>query len=104
MWFREDGTPLAGKSDGVATGLVVFVLQQAGVPHRSAQLERGLSWLRNNQTAEGFWSVSSVNKRKHMSSNTARFMSDAGTAFAVLALTDGQRGRAATALKNPTAN
>ena len=104
MWFREDGTPLAGKSDGVATGLVVFVLQQAGVPHSSAQLQRGLSWLRDNQTTEGFWSVSSVNKRKHMSSNTGRFMSDAGTAFAVLALTDSQRAQAAAVLKNPTSN
>ena len=91
MWFREDGTPLEGKSDGVATGLITFVLQEAGVPRNDAQLQRGLSWLMSNQTAQGFWPASSVNKRKHLSSNTGRFMSDAGTAFAVLALTEKQR-------------
>src|SRR5579864_603831 len=90
MWFREDGTPLGGKSDGVATGLLVFVLQEAGVPRNNAQLQRGLSWLMSNQTSEGSWPATSVNKQRHMSSSTGRFMNDAGTAFAVLALTDRQ--------------
>jgi squalene-hopene/tetraprenyl-beta-curcumene cyclase len=87
MWFREDGTPLSGKSDGVATGLVTFVLEEAGIPHDNAQLQRGLRWLMSNQTAQGFWPALSINKRRDPSSNTGRFMSDAGTAFAVLALT-----------------
>ena len=91
MWLREDGTPLEGKSDGVATGLITLVLQEVGVPRDNAQLKNGLSWLLRNQDTEGFWPASSVNKRKSLSSNTGRFMSDAATAFAVLALTENQR-------------
>lgn len=92
MWLREDGTPMEGKSDGVATSLMTLALQEAGIPRDNAQLKRGLSWLRRNQNAaEGFWPASSVNKRRHKSSDTGRFMSDAATAFAVLALTENQR-------------
>jgi hypothetical protein len=83
---------MEGKSDGVATGLITLALQEAGVPGDNAQLKRGLSWLMSNQNVpEGFWPASSVNKRRHVSSDTGRFMSDAATAFAVLALTENQR-------------
>jgi squalene-hopene/tetraprenyl-beta-curcumene cyclase len=92
MWLREDGTPMEGKSDGVATGLITLALQEVGVPRDNAQLKHGLSWLMSNQNAaEGFWPASSVNKRRHMSSDTGRFMSDAASAYAVLALTESQR-------------
>jgi squalene-hopene/tetraprenyl-beta-curcumene cyclase len=94
MWLLGDGTPLARQSDGVATGLVTFVLEEAGVPRENIQLRRGLSWLMSNQnTAEGFWPASSINKRKSLTSDTGRFMSDAATAYAVLALT-AQKGSA----------
>lgn len=92
MWLREDGTPLEGKSDGVATSLTILALQEAGVPRENAQLRRGLSWLMSNQNAaEGFWPASSVNKKRHQSAGTGLFMTDAATAFAVLALTEDQR-------------
>jgi squalene-hopene/tetraprenyl-beta-curcumene cyclase len=92
MWLREDGTPMEGKSDGVATSLMTLALQEAGISRDNAHLKRGLSWLmRNQNAAEGFWPASSVNKRRHKSSDTGRFMSDAATAFAVLALTENQR-------------
>jgi hypothetical protein len=98
MWLREDGTPMDGNSDGVATGLITFVLQETGVPRDNAQLKRGISWLMSHQNAaEGSWPASSVNKRRHVSSDTGRFMSDAATAFAVLALTENQRTTSAVA-------
>ncbi|MGC2450127.1 MAG: hypothetical protein WA477_20925 [Candidatus Sulfotelmatobacter sp.] len=91
MWLREDGTPLSGASDSVATGLIVYVLQEAGLPLDTPQLQKGMYWLRSNQMADGNWPASSVNKRKHRSQNTRLFMNDAGTAFAVLALTEPQK-------------
>lgn len=91
MWLREEGTPLSGTSDSVATGLVVYVLQEAGVLNDNPQLQKGLAWLQTNQTAEGDWPADSINKKKHMSTSTRLFMNDAGTAFAVLALTEPQR-------------
>jgi squalene-hopene/tetraprenyl-beta-curcumene cyclase len=92
MWIREDGTPMEGKSDGLATSLITLALEEAGEPRDNPQLKHGLSWLTSNQNAaEGFWPASSVNKRRHISSDTGRFMSDAATAFAVLALTENQR-------------
>ena len=92
MWLREDGTPIEGKSDGVATSLMILALQEAGVPRDNAQVRHGVSWLMGNQNAtDGSWPASSVNKQRHKSSDTGRFMSDAATAFAVIALTDDQR-------------
>jgi squalene-hopene/tetraprenyl-beta-curcumene cyclase len=89
-WKRSDGTPQEAKSDGYATGFICFALQQAGIPQDDAQLNRGLSWLANNQDKTGgFWLSYSLNKNEahHLSPDTARFMNDAATAYAVLALT-----------------
>jgi len=86
-WKRQDGTPQEMKSDGYATGLVVFVLRQIGLSGENAQLKRGREWLiRNQNKAEGFWLAYSLNKRRDPSSNVGRFMSDAATAYSVLAL------------------
>ncbi len=86
-WKRHDGTPLETKSDGLATGVVTFVLQQAGLKRSQVQLKRGLTWLAANQDkTEGRWLAYSVNKQEDLASYTGHFMSDAATAFAVLAL------------------
>jgi len=95
MWLREHGTPISGKSDAAATGLITFVLQQAGVPKNDTQLQRGLTWLTVNQSAEGSWPASSLNKKRDPSSGIGRFMDDAATAFAVLSLSESQHKESA---------
>jgi squalene-hopene/tetraprenyl-beta-curcumene cyclase len=86
-WKRRDNTPLETKSDGYATGVVAFALKQAGVPPDQPNLKRALIWLRENQdTKEGRWLAYSPNKQRDLSSDIGRFMSDAATAYAVLAL------------------
>jgi squalene-hopene/tetraprenyl-beta-curcumene cyclase len=86
-WKRRDHTPLESKSDGYATGLVTFVLQDMGMPRDQPQLKRGLTWLVANQSlSEGRWLSYSLNKQRDLSSDVGRFMSDVATAYAVLSL------------------
>jgi squalene-hopene/tetraprenyl-beta-curcumene cyclase len=86
-WKRRDSTALPSVSDGYGTGLVSLVLEQAGVPKTSAELERGLTWLARNQDKEaGLWPATSLNKQRDPASDAGKFMSDAATAYAVMAL------------------
>jgi squalene-hopene/tetraprenyl-beta-curcumene cyclase len=87
-WKRRDGAPLETKSDGYGTGLASFVLLRAGVPRTQAEMKKGLAWLSQNQEAEGLWRAYSLNKKRDPASDAGRFMSDAATAYSVLALTD----------------
>ena len=90
-WKRHDGTPQEALSDGYATGLIAFALEQAGIPRENTQLKQGLVWLANHQNkTDGFWLAYSLNNNEehHISPDTARFMKDAATAYAVLALSE----------------
>ena len=88
VWKRVDSTPLDTASDGYATGLMTLVLQQAGASRTEGLVSRGLSWLAQHQdVASGGWFAASLNKQREPSSDAGRFMSDAATAYAVLALT-----------------
>src|SRR5215472_8249046 len=91
---RSDGTTQEMKSDGYATGLITSALPEAGVSHENGQLKRGIAWLTANQDkTEGSWLAYSLNKNKghHLSPETALFMNDAATAYAVLALSYANR-------------
>jgi squalene-hopene/tetraprenyl-beta-curcumene cyclase len=80
---------LQTRSDGYATGLVALVLQEvdADLVRDQSQPELSLAWLKRNQDqAEGRWFAYSLNKRRNPDSDVGRFMSDAATAYAVLAL------------------
>ena len=84
---RGDGTSLDTESDGYATGMVVFALQNAGVADETA-LEKGLAWLRRHQDPDGSWPAASLNRDRDPAEGRGRFMRDAATAYAVLALTN----------------
>ena len=99
--FQSPGTrdlSLAAKSDGYATGLIVYTLRQAGLSVEHPVVRKGLGWLRANQlpVRDGdrewpAWRAYSLNyDREHGGSRgepwRRLFMSDAATAFASLAL------------------
>ena len=93
-WKRHDGTPQEGKSDGYATGLITFALEQVGISPENVQHKQAIAWLEANQNkTEGCWPGYSLNKNEehHLSPDTRRFMNDAATAYAVLALTEADR-------------
>lgn len=93
-WPREDGSAQDLSSDGYATGLVAFVLQRAAASRSDPGLNRALQWLIEHQDpAGGGWSTASLNKDRDPKSDRGRFMSDAATAFAVLALAEADRVR-----------
>jgi squalene-hopene/tetraprenyl-beta-curcumene cyclase len=90
-WKRRDDTPLDTRSDGYGTGLVAYVLQEAGVARTQPALKNALSWLTHNQDkAAGLWLAYSLNKQRDPASDVGRFMIDAATAYSVLALSDGK--------------
>lgn len=67
-------------SDGYGTGFVVYVLRRAGVPSDDAALRRGVAWLKANQRASGRWFTRSLNRDTH------HYLTEVGSAFAVMAL------------------
>jgi hypothetical protein len=92
-WKRVDDTPLDTRPDGYATGLLVLVLEEtaAANPRLKARTQKpvaqGVAWLLANQDkTTGAWPAWSLNKNRDPKSNTGKFMSDAATSYAVLAL------------------
>jgi hypothetical protein len=98
---RPPGTPDAGllaRSDGYATGVVVYTLRRTGIGPDDPAVKRGLRWLESHQEpvvvgehAYAAWRSHSLNyDREHGGERGEAwrrlFMSDAATAFAVLAL------------------
>lgn len=67
-------------SDGYATGLVLYVVRQAGLPATDARMQRGVAWLKSHQRASGRWFTPS------QAWHTKHLISNAGTGYSVLAL------------------
>ena len=87
-WKRTDGSAVETASDGYATGLIVFAVRQAGVTRDEPRLAKAIAWLEQHQdVSSGMWRAQSLNKQRDPASDAAKFMSDAATAFAALALT-----------------
>jgi len=89
-WQRTDGSVLPDDSDGFATALAVLALQRTGDPAATAAVERGRAWLIDHQDPEtGAIPAQSINRERDPATEPAWFMSDAATALASLALTEG---------------
>ncbi len=82
QWKRRNGQPNDPKSpsDGYATGLIVIVLREAGVPAMDPAIQRGIAWLKTHQRASGRWFTRSLNDDED------HYIADAGTCLAVMAL------------------
>jgi squalene-hopene/tetraprenyl-beta-curcumene cyclase len=86
-WTRRDSTALPADSDGYATGLILLALQRAGIPATDSRVRAGIEWLSSHQDpSTGMWRASSLNKQRDPASDAGKFMSDAATAYAVMAL------------------
>jgi len=86
-WQRSDNTPQEKASDGYATGVITLALKHANLGGRQDAFVRGRSWLEQHQNAEdGSWRAYSLNKKRDLSTDVGRFMTDAATGYAVLAL------------------
>jgi squalene-hopene/tetraprenyl-beta-curcumene cyclase len=87
---HEQAVPQQG-TNAYATALAAFVLGRA--EGSSPKLTKALSWLRSHQDREGgYWSAQSMNHVYPEGSMESKFMTDAATAYAVLALVD-ERGK-----------
>lgn len=92
QWKRRDNTPVDARSDGYATGLTVFALKESGISPRRPEMKRAVQWLIVNQDAtQGLWPAYSLNKQRDPATDAARFMNDAATSYAVMALEDVRR-------------
>jgi hypothetical protein len=85
----RDRVPTDKASDGCATGLVVYALIRAGVPRNDPAVKQGLAWLSDpaHRGPDGQWRAVSLNKVRTVASFAGKFMNDAATGYAVLALT-----------------
>jgi squalene-hopene/tetraprenyl-beta-curcumene cyclase len=94
-WTNEAMGPFAthaaapdGKgSNAYMTAFATYVMRQAADDPGNPKLKRAMDWLRNHQDPmSGAWQAVSMNKEFPAGSQQAKFMSDAATGFAVLAL------------------
>jgi len=81
-WKRLNGqaNDKNAPSDGYATGLIIYVLRQSGIPTENKAIQNGVNWLRANQRTSGRWFTRSLNNDR------AHYITNAGTAYAVMAL------------------
>ncbi len=85
-WKRKDATAEETQSDGYATGLALLAMESAGVAN-DPRSEKAVAWLSLNQDrADGSWHAYSLNKKRDQTTDIGKFMSDAATAYATLAL------------------
>ncbi len=85
-WKRLDDSAEPAESDGLATALALLAMEETGSGSQDGSVKRGVAWLERHQEKDGNWRSASPNKLRDPESNVGRFMSDAATGYAVLAL------------------
>jgi hypothetical protein len=81
-WKKSQKT----ESDCYATAVAAYALKEAGLSS-DKRLKKALDWLKAHQNPEtGAWPSESMNKQYDPASMMAKFMQDAATSYAVLAL------------------
>lgn len=89
-WKQHKDAPPAEGSNAYATAITAFTLEQSGVARSSPEMKQALQWLRSRQDPKlGTWAAESMNKPHKADSMPARFMQDAATGYAALALLGG---------------
>ena len=89
-WKPHPEAPVSDGSSNYATAMVAFMLQRSGVERSHPGLVKAFTWLRSRQDPEGgYWAAESMNRR-YEDPMPLRFMRDAATAFASLALLEGR--------------
>lgn len=86
-WKTHGVYPLGTLSDGYATGLAVLALKHAGASSDDKILRKGLAWLESHEK-DGSWPINYPNKARDPQTDIGKFMRDAATAYAVLALAE----------------
>jgi hypothetical protein len=91
-WAAHPDAPPASGSNAYATAFTTFALLRGGIAASDPRLTKALTWLASHQDPKtGAWAATSMNKRYPEGSMESRFMQDAATAFASLALIDAGR-------------
>jgi len=84
-WHTHANAPEAKPGNNTyATAFASYVLMQCGTP--KAQLTKAVDWLRSHQSDHGYFYADSLNKQYKPDSMEIRFMRDAATGWASLAL------------------
>jgi squalene-hopene/tetraprenyl-beta-curcumene cyclase len=91
-WATHPDAPPSSGTNAYATAFTTVALLRGGVPATDPKLAKALTWLESHQDpAAGTWAAVSMNKRYPDGSMESRFMQDAATAFASLALIEAGR-------------
>ena len=91
-WAAHPDAPPASGSNAYATAFTTFALLRGGIAATDSRLSNALTWLQSHQDPKtGAWAAVSMNKRYPDGSMESRFLQDAATAFASLALIEAGR-------------
>jgi squalene-hopene/tetraprenyl-beta-curcumene cyclase len=86
-WKSHANASDSAEGDSYATSIATLALQRIKTNRSDSAIRRGIAWLRSRQDpATGAWLAKSMNKKYPPDSMEAQFMTEAATAYAVMAL------------------